>query len=62
MNDNLIRPVSQGLLHKTAGFFSLKEYWIKKHFNKAVIKEEEKEIVPTVYWRFIDEVSAFTKK
>ena len=60
VNDNLIRPGFQGLLHKTAGFFSLKKYEIKKDFNKPVRKADK--IAPTVYWRFIDEVSAFTKK
>ena len=60
VNDNLIRPDFQGLLYKTAGFFSLKKYKIKKDFNKHSRKDLE--IAPTVYWRFIDEVSAFTKR
>ena len=60
MNDNLIHEISGSPLSKSAGFFSFKKYWIKKHFIKGA--QKERQIEPNVYWRFIDEVSAFTKK
>ena len=60
MPENLMHKDFSSPLYKPAGFFSFKKYEIKKEFMKET--DKGKEIEPTVYWRFIDEVSAFTKK
>jgi len=61
LKDNLNRPIYPSPLNdESADFFSLKRFEFKKEFNKPI--HEDKAIAPQVYWRFIEEVSAFTKK
>ena len=61
MKDHLDSHISPNLLsNKSADFFILKQFDFKKDFNK--LANEKRLIAPQVYWRFIDEVSAFTRK